>query len=180
MEYLMTYGWAILILAVVLGAFYSLGVFNGTNFTTSTCIADVGFLCNNLVLSANVNNAYSDPSIILGAGVTSPTPWSNVWFVVVPQGQMLSGTSISDYSSTNSIGYWGGLWGHAYFISSLTSGQTATVQMYINPNFPGATTQSIKIQTKLTGSVWAMYSTPTTTNALTEIAKFNAVATTSS
>ncbi|MEM3661491.1 MAG: LamG-like jellyroll fold domain-containing protein [Candidatus Micrarchaeaceae archaeon] len=32
MEYLMTYGWAILIIAVVLGALYSLGVFNSNNF----------------------------------------------------------------------------------------------------------------------------------------------------
>ncbi|MEM3661833.1 MAG: hypothetical protein QXG73_03325, partial [Candidatus Micrarchaeaceae archaeon] len=32
MEYLMTYGWAILIIAVVLGALYSLGIFNSTNF----------------------------------------------------------------------------------------------------------------------------------------------------
>ena len=32
MEYLMTYGWAILIIAVVLGALFSLGVFNGNNF----------------------------------------------------------------------------------------------------------------------------------------------------
>ncbi|MEM3820345.1 MAG: LamG-like jellyroll fold domain-containing protein [Candidatus Micrarchaeaceae archaeon] len=32
MEYLMTYGWAILIIAVVLGALYSLGVFNANNF----------------------------------------------------------------------------------------------------------------------------------------------------
>jgi hypothetical protein len=32
MEYLMTYGWAILIIAVVLGALFSLGVFNATNF----------------------------------------------------------------------------------------------------------------------------------------------------
>lgn len=31
MEYLMTYGWAILIIAVVLGAIYSLGLFNGAN-----------------------------------------------------------------------------------------------------------------------------------------------------
>lgn len=31
MEYLMTYGWAILIIAVVLGAIYSLGLFNGTS-----------------------------------------------------------------------------------------------------------------------------------------------------
>ncbi len=32
MEYLMTYGWAILIIAVVLGAFFQLGVFNPSNF----------------------------------------------------------------------------------------------------------------------------------------------------
>ncbi|MEM0147339.1 MAG: LamG domain-containing protein [Candidatus Micrarchaeaceae archaeon] len=32
MEYLMTYGWAILIIAVVLGALFSLGVFNSMNF----------------------------------------------------------------------------------------------------------------------------------------------------
>ncbi len=33
MEYLMTYGWAILIIAVVLIALFQLGVFNGSNFT---------------------------------------------------------------------------------------------------------------------------------------------------
>ncbi|MEM3202167.1 MAG: hypothetical protein QXY21_00685, partial [Candidatus Micrarchaeaceae archaeon] len=32
MEYLMTYGWAILIIAVVLGALFSLGVFNPMSF----------------------------------------------------------------------------------------------------------------------------------------------------
>ena len=32
MEYLMTYGWAILIIAVVLGALFELGVFSGTFF----------------------------------------------------------------------------------------------------------------------------------------------------
>ena len=31
MEYLMTYGWAILIIAIVLGVLYYLGVFNATN-----------------------------------------------------------------------------------------------------------------------------------------------------
>ncbi|MGC9157175.1 MAG: LamG-like jellyroll fold domain-containing protein [Candidatus Micrarchaeia archaeon] len=33
MEYLMTYGWAILIIAVVLGALFQLGVFNANNFS---------------------------------------------------------------------------------------------------------------------------------------------------
>ena len=33
MEYLMTYGWAILIIAIVLAALFSLGVFNPTAYT---------------------------------------------------------------------------------------------------------------------------------------------------
>jgi hypothetical protein len=37
MEYLMTYGWAILIIAVVLGALFSLGVFSGSNLLGSAC-----------------------------------------------------------------------------------------------------------------------------------------------
>ena len=36
MEYLMTYGWAILIIAVVLGAIYSLGLFNGASLAPRT------------------------------------------------------------------------------------------------------------------------------------------------
>ena len=34
MEYLMTYGWAILIIAVVLGALFELGVFNSATFAS--------------------------------------------------------------------------------------------------------------------------------------------------
>jgi hypothetical protein len=45
MEYLMTYGWAILIIAVVLGAMFSLGIFGGAGVLGTTCIADSGFLC---------------------------------------------------------------------------------------------------------------------------------------
>ena len=34
MEYLMTYGWAILIIAVALGALFELGVFNSATFAS--------------------------------------------------------------------------------------------------------------------------------------------------
>jgi len=50
MEYLMTYGWAILIIAVVLGALFSLGVFSGTSLLGTTCIASSGYYCSGLVL----------------------------------------------------------------------------------------------------------------------------------
>ncbi len=51
MEYLMTYGWAILIIAVVLGALFSLGVFSGGNLLGTSCVASPGFLCSNPSLS---------------------------------------------------------------------------------------------------------------------------------
>jgi hypothetical protein len=47
MEYLMTYGWAILIIAVVLGVLYSLGIFNGNTALGTSCISIPGYLCQN-------------------------------------------------------------------------------------------------------------------------------------
>ncbi len=47
MEYLMTYGWAILVIAIVLVALYALGVFNGSAFLHPSCIASSGYICTN-------------------------------------------------------------------------------------------------------------------------------------
>ncbi|MGC8652322.1 MAG: hypothetical protein ACP5UH_03690 [Candidatus Micrarchaeia archaeon] len=51
MEYLMTYGWAILIIAIVIAALFSLGVFSSASYMGTTCIAESGFLCSKPVLS---------------------------------------------------------------------------------------------------------------------------------
>ena len=53
MEYLMTYGWAILIIAVVIGVLYALGIFNGSGFLGSFCTAQTGYFCANPILSTN-------------------------------------------------------------------------------------------------------------------------------
>jgi hypothetical protein len=45
MEFLMTYGWAILIIAVVLGSLFQLGVFNSASLTGISCTASPGYLC---------------------------------------------------------------------------------------------------------------------------------------
>jgi DNA-binding beta-propeller fold protein YncE len=78
MEYLMTYGWAILIVAVVLGALYSLGIFNGSNFLGGTCIAAPGYLCSNPLLatdgSLSFTYGYQGPNVtIVGFGCTNTT-----------------------------------------------------------------------------------------------------------
>jgi len=46
MEYLMTYGWAILIIAVALAILYQLGIFGGSSALLGTsCLAATGYLC---------------------------------------------------------------------------------------------------------------------------------------
>jgi len=45
MEYLMTYGWAILIIMVVLAVLFYLGVLNPSSVTPSQCVFPAGFTC---------------------------------------------------------------------------------------------------------------------------------------
>ncbi|VVB98885.1 Uncharacterised protein [uncultured archaeon] len=52
MEYLTTYGWAILVIVAVLLGAYQLGIFNGPNGGNS-CLATSGFVCKSPVLSTN-------------------------------------------------------------------------------------------------------------------------------
>jgi hypothetical protein len=52
-EYLTTYGWAILIVGVVLAALFSLGVFSPSTFTGQECLLPAGLSCTNLNLASN-------------------------------------------------------------------------------------------------------------------------------
>ena len=61
MEYLMTYGWAILIIAVILAVFEFLGVFNTGTFIGPSCLATPGYICSNPVMTANANG----PNLLL-------------------------------------------------------------------------------------------------------------------
>ena len=50
MEYLMSYGWAILIIAVVIAVMFELGLFNGPPIG-NTCIGSVGFSCQSAIFT---------------------------------------------------------------------------------------------------------------------------------
>lgn len=53
MEYLITYSWAIIIIAITLGALYALGLFNPNAFITNQCIFPADFGCLSAFLYAN-------------------------------------------------------------------------------------------------------------------------------
>ena len=55
MEFLMTYGWALLIVLVAIGALAYLGVLNPTRFTPDQCTVSPGFTCLNYKGDASGN-----------------------------------------------------------------------------------------------------------------------------
>ncbi|MGC8648541.1 MAG: hypothetical protein ACP5SJ_03580, partial [Candidatus Micrarchaeia archaeon] len=83
MEYLMTYGWAILIVAVVLGALFSLGVFNSSSFIPVGCIAESGYYCQGGTLTTN-------GVISVTIGQATGAQMNNVSIYFVPESGSLS------------------------------------------------------------------------------------------
>ena len=128
MEYLMTYGWAILIIAVVLGALFSLGVFNSSSLMGTTCIPLSGYYCANPVLTGNV--------LTLTIGQATGTSYSGVTAYIVP-----SGSTLSSSDPSNSIG-------------TLNSGQTVTVTF----SSTSTVTLPSSLGSAFTGQVWLAYS----------------------
>ncbi len=77
MEYLMTYGWAILVIAIVLFGLYSTGVFGGGSALPNSCEAQSGFLCSSPKMNTTGNvivtfgEALGVPISITGLGCSN-------------------------------------------------------------------------------------------------------------
>ncbi|MEM3215705.1 MAG: hypothetical protein QXS17_02200 [Candidatus Micrarchaeaceae archaeon] len=147
MEYLMTYGWAILIIAVVLGALFSLGVFSSSSFLGTACIPQSGFLCSNPTATPN--------TLIVTVGQATGVSWSSVTFCFLPTGTVPPSTCTTSYP-TNSV-------------ASLASGQTIPVTF---SNVGTAIPSSIGAG--FSGQIWATYNTPSASSLMTEIGTLTA------
>jgi hypothetical protein len=174
MEYLMTYGWAILIIAVVLGALFSLGVFSGSSLLGTSCVASPGYLCQTpsllssgtLSFTLGQNTGASVYNIELACGATagsSGLPLNiSSWAVV----QTITGNV---YNANTPMG---GVWNANTVANALAlvSGQTAAVSnliCYSNAGLPiGSQRQTTiiaadaaPIGTAFTGYLWLNYTT---------------------
>jgi len=132
MEYLMTYGWAILIIAIVLAALFSLGVFNSSSFLGTSCIAGSGFLCSNPVLSGS--------ALTLTLGQYTGENWNTATFCIVPSG----------FAPPNSMGCPNGY--PQYNVGAFSNGQSGTyvfssTSSYSYPSFGNT----------FSGTVWAVF-----------------------
>lgn len=84
----MTYGWAILVIAVVLASLDLLGVFNPSTFAKSFCVFESGLSCKSAVLftngTVNVNvQQYSNSQITINSINCNVNP-SNFYNSIVP------------------------------------------------------------------------------------------------
>jgi hypothetical protein len=169
MEYLMTYGWAILIIAVVLGALYAIGVFNlGTG---NGCIAAPGFLCTSAALNhaGNISvtigqssgSTYYNVALACAATTTTgglPNPSNSMVLIWGSNG--VASNTLSGYNVGTSSGNILITTGNDL---SLASGQTVTVNSlpcYGSAGVRLATgTANVVIGSSYSGVLWMNYTT---------------------
>jgi len=163
MEYLMTYGWAILIVAVVLGALYSLGVFSGAAFLGTSCIAASGFYCTNPTLSTG-------GVLTVTIGQATGTTLNNAYLYFVPSGTNFStsdpGTSIGTLNSGQQVTVSIPLGVGSPYPAAYTLGTPISGYLYLQFTDIYGTTEVNKIATVLT-KVTASSSGATTTTSTT-------------
>jgi hypothetical protein len=173
MEYLMTYGWAILIIAVVLGALFSLGVFNGQNILGTACIASSGYYCQNPTyfhgtLAASPATA---GNILVTVGQNTGQTWTTANFVFVPAGTP-STAGVPDISFNGIPSGAPQPANTAYALTGLISGQQ--VKVYL-PNNALVGPATVTLGTSASGAIWAQYTTagPGSTALYAQVATLN-------
>ncbi|HIH50538.1 MAG: hypothetical protein ABSE71_05245 [Candidatus Micrarchaeaceae archaeon] len=167
MEYLMTYGWAILIIAVVLGALFSLGVFSGNSILGTACIAGSGYLCQTPIYQ------HTNGNVLVTLGQNTGTAWSSANFLFVPQGTVISSTT--GLPVTMTYPYLTALLGNtAYGSTAFPSGYTVSVTL--PANVPGVTAgTAVVVGSAATGAIWVQFTTSAspTTPQYAQIATIN-------
>ena len=134
MEYLITYGWAILIITLIVGALFTLGVLTNP-IGSSVCVAGSGYYCSGLAYSHSTGN------LAVTIGQSTGVNWANSILIFAVQGAPMTANSPKvGATDTNSIG---GL------ISSYS----------IPVTWIAAQTAPIIVGTSLQGTIWACYIT---------------------
>ena len=152
-EYLTTYGWAIILVAVILAALYQLGFFSGTNFITTSCIAESGFNCQQPVMN------------ITG-------------YVEFNLGQISNGTiTVTGVACTNTTANptFTGVFANGSSTGLLQPEQTSSMVVQC----PGIGSSG-KIGSSFRGYIWIQYTSNGQSGLIAQIAVLSAVATTPS
>jgi hypothetical protein len=176
MEYLMTYGWAILIIAVVLGALFSLGLFSGSTLLGTSCVASPGFLCASPVMS------HTTGTLSFQFGQSTGASISNVIVACAATSNTIGYPNTGPYFTFNSVGYNGfagitptGAATNVMLGNTILSGQTISVSNVVCYNTAGGSLSTAGnipgVGTGFSGSIWIAYSSVSDGSAITSVAK---------
>ena len=145
MEYLMTYGWAILIIAVVLGALFSLGVFSGGALLGTSCVAGSGYVCQNPVMGLtgqlsftfgqNTGSSIYDTNLACAATANSaglPAASGSPWVPIGTIGNSGTGNTANELVSGQTVSVAGltcysGVSGNANMLAAYGSGGSVPI-----------------------------------------------------
>ena len=159
MEYLMTYGWAILIIAIVLAALFSLGIFSSSSFTGTTCIATSGFICASPVWTGGI--------LHVTLGQSTGTSWTGVTFFVVPSGGATPTSTTQVATALAANAYITGTSPTIPTGGSMSSGQTGAYTFTLSDN---ATDFPTTVGSSASGTMWVEYTTPSASGLLSQVA----------
>ena len=152
MEYLMTYGWAILIISVVLASLFSLGVFNAGSALSTTCLPLSGYTCTSPLLHSG--------TLYITVGQATGISWTNTVYYYDPVGT--TGCSLAAFSASgttvvNSV--WNGM--------TLASGFSNTIDMLGDTTvFPSSPASGASYS----GTIWASYNSAGLSNLCVQVA----------
>ncbi len=141
MEYLLTYGWAILIIGFVMVALFSLEIFGGSSLSSS-CIALSGYICQSPILHGSTLSAT--------IGQDTGSTWTAANVIWVPQGVQVPANLATFCPPSGSNSITGGM---SCFTApqSINSGATVSMTLVFSPNV--VTGQSYG------GQLWMIYQT---------------------
>lgn len=161
----MTYGWAILIIAVVMVALFSLGILGGSPLST-TCLPQSGYQCSGVTYThgASATAPYPAGNVVLTIGQTTGTNWLTANFFYVPQGTAQSGGVPTSIPAGGAVYVGAGACptlanagtGNAFCsggtAAQFASGQTGAVSL-------GVSSPATNAGSSASGTIWASYTT---------------------
>jgi len=134
LEYLITYGWVILIITIALAALLALGVFNPSSIVSDTCTFPADFSCSSTTLSSNgllsasiVQNTHS-PINITGIACDASQSTTHMQSISPAAYLGLGGnysTTVQCYTSTSAFSGPTGSVYHGYIIINYTDLSTS-------------------------------------------------------
>ncbi len=151
MEYLMTYGWAILIIAVILAALDFLGIFNGSTLVSTACLATPGYLCSNPILAIS-NSLQPDNLLLFTFKQDTGQTLYNVQFACAATANSSTGMPNTRNAANNGFESFTG-------INTISSGSSVDVQGLTCYDSNGYPISNLPIGSTFGGSIWISYTT---------------------